>query len=321
MDIIIIVLTIVGLSLFEIVSSIDNAVINADVLSNMSLWARKWFLIWGILVAVFLIRGLLPLLIVYSLDPSLGLQGAFNAAFSNDPAVAKAIEAASPPLLMAGGVFLLFLFLHWLFLEPKFYGLKGEAIIHKRGFWFYAVVSILLAILVWYSIHANPMMAFGAVIGSTIFFITHGFKENAAQREREMIKNVRMSDWSKIFYLEVIDASFSIDGVLGAFAFTFSVPIILIGNGIGAIVVRQVTVKNIDTVKRFKYLKNGAMYSVAFLGAIMILNAFQYHIPEFVSPIATILILAFFFLKSKNALKSEGISNKSVVVKKQPVKG
>ncbi len=305
MDFIIIALTVVGLSLFEIVSSIDNAVINADVLSNMSLWARKWFLIWGILVAVFLIRGLLPLLIVYFLDPSIGLQGAFTAAFSNDPSVALAIEAASPPLLMTGGVFLLFLFLHWLFLEPKFYGLKGEAGIQKRGFWFYAIVSVILAILVWYSIHRNPMMAFGAVIGSTVFFITHGFKENAASRERDMIKNVKMSDWSKIFYLEVIDASFSIDGVLGAFAFTFSVPIILLGNGIGAVVVRQVTVRNIDTVKRYKYLKNGAMYSVAFLGVIMIFNAFGAKIPEFVSPLATILILVFFFMKSKRALKGE----------------
>src|SRR3989344_2715110 len=304
MDILIMVLTIVGLSLFEIVSSIDNAVINADVLSNMAMWARKWFLIWGMFIAVFLIRGILPLLIVFSLNPAAGLDGAFTAAFSNDPAVAEAIEAASPPLLMAGGIFLLFLFLHWLFLEPKYFGLKGEAIIQKNGFWFYALVSVLLAIIVWYSIHANPMMAFGATIGASIFFITHGFKENAAAQERMMIKNSKMSDWSKILYLEVIDASFSIDGVLGAFAFTFSVPIILLGNGIGAIVVRHVTVKNIDTVKKYKYMKNGAMYAVMFLGIIMILNAFGFHIPEFASPIATIMVLVYFFMKSRNEIRS-----------------
>ncbi len=306
-ELMIIILTVVGLALFELVSSIDNAVINADVLATMSQWARRWFLLWGILVAVFLIRGLLPLLIVYSLNPSAGVTGAFTAAFSNDPAVAHAIEQAAPPLLMLGGIFLVFLFLHWLFLEPKYYGLKGEATIQKHGVWFYAVVSILLTALVWYSIQYNSMVAFGAAAGSSIFFITHGFKENAAHREKEMIENKnKMSDWSKIFYLEVIDASFSIDGVLGAFAFTFSVPLILIGNGIGAIAVRQITIRNIETVKKYKYLKNGAMYSIAVLGTIMVANAFGYHIPEWASPVTTIAILGYFFMKSKREIGKPG---------------
>lgn len=83
-----------------------------------------------------------------------------------------------------------------------------------------------------------------------------------------------MSDISKILYLEVIDATFSIDGVLGAFAFTLSVPLILIGNGIGAYVVRSLTMHNIETVKKYMYLKNGAMYSIGVLGTVMILNSF-----------------------------------------------
>jgi hypothetical protein len=70
-----------------------------------------------------------------------------------------------------------------------------------------------------------------------------------------------MSDLSKVFYLEVIDATFSIDGVIGAFAFTLSVPLILVGNGLGAIVVRELTVRNIERIRRYRYLKNGAMYS------------------------------------------------------------
>src|SRR5689334_15049281 len=90
------------------------------------------------------------------------------------------------------------------------------------------------------------------------FFITHGFKENAARNEKDLMRE-GLSDVSKIFYLEVIDATFSIDGVLGAFAFTMSIPLILIGNGLGAIIVRQLTLGNIERVKRYKYLKNGAM--------------------------------------------------------------
>lgn len=302
-DIVLILLTLVGLSLFEIVNSVDNAVINADVLSKMSHRARRWFLTWGILIAVFVIRGILPLLIVYSLHPEAGLEGVFTAAFSNDPAISEAIQLAAPPLLMVGGVFLVFLFFHWLFLEPKNYGLKGERYIHSKGVWFFAIVSILLSIIVWRSIQINPVMAFGAVVGSTVFFITHGFKENAEQREREMIGNSGMSDWSKLLYLEVIDASFSIDGVLGAFAFTLAVPVILIGNGIGAIAVRQITVRNIETVKKYKYLKNGAMYSLGILGLIMIADAFGAELPEWISPVMTMLVLAYFFAKSRKELK------------------
>jgi hypothetical protein len=88
-----------------------------------------------------------------------------------------------------------------------------------------------------------------------------------------------MSDWSKIMYLKVIDATFSIDGVLGAFAFTLSVPLILIGNGIGAFVVREFTVSNVDRIKKYIYLKNGAMYSILFLGIIMISESFGAHVP------------------------------------------
>ena len=96
-----------------------------------------------------------------------------------------------------------------------------------------------------------------------------------------------MSDWSKIFYLEIIDATFSIDGVIGAFAFTLSVPLILIGNGIGAFVVREVTIRHVDQVRKYPFLKNGAMYSIAFLGVIMLLDSFGFHIPVWVSPIIT----------------------------------
>ena len=299
------VLTIVGLSLFELVSSIDNAVINADVLATVSKKARRWFLTWGILSAVFLMRGGLPFLIIYSLDPSLSLQETFARAFSSDPEVIAAIEESAPPLLMAGGIFLVFLFLHWLFLESKHYGIVGEAYIQKKGVWFYAIVSILLTSIVWFSLQISPLVAFGATVGSSIFFITHGFRQNAEQKEKEMLGSKSMSDVSKILYLEVIDASFSIDGVIGAFAFTFSILFILIGNGIGAIAVRQITVRNIENVKKYKYLKNGAMYSIAVLGAIMVANSFRLHIPEWLSPIATITILGYFFMKSRNALKKQ----------------
>jgi hypothetical protein len=298
-----IIITILGLCLFEIISSIDNAIINAEVLGTMQAKARRWFLFYGLLFAVFIMRGLLPWAIVWATSPALGPLGALTAAFSNDPSVHKSIEASSPILLTGGGVFLIFLFFNWLFMEPKNYGLRGERFFHKQGVWFYAVVSILLAGIVYASLQINQMMAFSAVLGSTAFFITHGFRQNAELAEKSLI-NKNMSDLSKIFYLEVIDATFSIDGVLGAFAFTLSVPLILLGNGIGALVLRQLTISNIDRIKKYRYLKNGAMYSILGLGSIMLFDAFGIHIPEWLSPVLTAAVVGWFFIKSRREMNT-----------------
>jgi hypothetical protein len=298
MDLFSIILIIAGLILFETITSIDNAIINAEVLSTMSKRAKHWFLVWGLIFAVFAVRGLLPWLIVWLSTPSLGPIGAFTATFSSDPLVLAAVEQSAPVLLMGGGTFLLFLFLHWLFLEGKNFGLRGERYIATKGVWFFAIVSILLTGLVWFALVRHPLMAFGAVVGSTAFFIVHGFRQNAELAEAKMLHTSDMSDISKIFYLEVIDATFSIDGVIGAFAFTMAVPLILIGNGIGAFVVRELTLRNVDNIKKYLYLKNGAMYSIFFLGIIMIMDSFGVHIPFWVSPIITFGIVGFFLMKS-----------------------
>jgi len=298
-----IILITAGLGLFEIINSIDNAIINAEVLSTMSPRMRRWFLLWGLFLAVFLIRGLLPWLIVWAVNPSLGPIEAFTATFSNDPRVLEAIALSSPLLLMGAGTFLVFLFFHWLFLETKNFGLWGEKFIYRNGVWFYAVVSILLATIVWHALAINPLLAFAAVVGSTVFFITHGFKQNAEMGEKKLLDQSR-SDISKILYLEVIDASFSIDGVLGAFAFTLSIPLILVGNGLGAWVVRQVTIGSIDKIKKYQFLKNGAMYSILFLGLIMLADGFGAHIPSWLSPVVTFVVVGYFWIKSKKAFQS-----------------
>ena len=296
------ILTVLGLCLFEVISSIDNAIINAEVLGTMKPKYRKWFLIWGIVLAVFVVRGLLPWLIVWLATPGLGPVSALTATFSSDPKVLTAIESSAPMLLIGGGIFLIFLFFHWLFLEDKHFGIRGERFFYRNGVWFYAVVSIILSVVVWLALKVNPMMAFGAVIGSTAFFITHGFKQNAEQSEKSLM-STGLSDISKILYLEVIDATFSIDGVLGAFAFTLAVPLILLGNGLGAVVVRQLTVGNIDKIKKYVFLKNGAMYSILVLGSVMVLDSFGFEIPSWVSPVSTFAIVALFFWKSKRHIK------------------
>ena len=308
-------LIILGLVVFEVVSSIDNAVVNADVLSTMkSQRAKRFFLTWGIFFAVFVVRGVLPSLVVFLADPSIGVFGAFQAMWQNDDTVTAAVEAAAPTIMMAGGMFLLLLWLHWLFMEEKTFGLPLERHIQTYGaVWFYALASLLLVgALVEINRLAvdNPMhLALAAAVGFSVFFITQGFKENAEKIEQRLIasgKESAMSDWAKVAFLEVIDMAFSVDGVVGAFAFTTVVPLILIGNGIGAIVVRQLTVHNIDRIRSYAYLKNGAMYSIGFLGTVMMLEGFGAHIPSWVSPVVTMLVVGYFFWKSVAVNKLNG---------------
>ncbi len=295
-------LTIIGLALFESINSIDNAVINAEVLGKVGAKARRWFLTWGVFFAVFLVRGLLPLIIVWIATPSIGLWGAFTATLSSDPSVALAVERSAPVLLTSAGIFLIFLFLHWLFLEPKTFGLRAEKFFFENGIWFFATVSALLSAVVWYAIHSDPTLAFGAVIGSTVFFIVNGFKENAEKAEVNLRNESRRSDMSKILYLQLIDTAFSIDGVLGAFAFTLSIPLILLGNGIGAYIVRWMTVSNIERIKKYVFLKHGAMYSMLFLGLVMLLGGFGIEVDSWVSPAITFVVIGYFFYRSRNII-------------------
>src|SRR3989339_713832 len=166
-----IILIVLGLTVFEFISSIDNAVVNADVLSTMSKRARHWFLFYGIIIAVFLVRGFMPLLIIYFSSPGLNLVQSFWSTFSSDQSVIKIIEKQTPILLAGGGMYLVYLFFYWLFLETYIH--------HRLSFWFYAVASVILLTVVWVTIKINPFIALGAVVGSTAFFITNGFKKNA----------------------------------------------------------------------------------------------------------------------------------------------
>jgi hypothetical protein len=294
-----IILTVVGLMAFEIISSIDNAVINAEIIGTMSAKGRKWFLTWGLLFGVFAVRGLLPWLIIWATTPGLGPIEAMTAAFSADPRVKAAVELAAPTLLAGGGTFLVFLFFHWLFLEDKHFGLPGERFFASKGIWFYAIVSIILTALTWIAANTHPMLAVGCVVGSTAFFITNGFKASAEEAEKRLTHDSSgMTDFSKIIFLEIIDMTFSIDGVLGAFAFTLSVPLIILGNGIGAIIVRQLTMGNLERIKKYRFLKNGAMYSILALGTVMLLDAFGMYVPQWVSPAVTFSVIGFFLWKS-----------------------
>jgi uncharacterized protein len=291
-----------GLALFEAISSVDNAVVNAHVLKTMPEKYRRIFMFWGILFAVFVVRGALPFAIVWIANPSLSILQVIAAAFSRDSNIESYLETSKPLLLIGGGVYLVMVFLAWLFIEEKKYAFLVENFIHKQSMWFYAFTSVFFTAVIYASISVNSLLALSASIGMAAFFITDGFKKNAEQKEKELM-DPGMSAWSKILYLEVLDASFSLDGVIGAFAFTVSVPLIILGNGLGAVIVRQLTVKGIDVISKFAYLKNGAMYSIGMLGALMVAESFGREYPFWVAPLNTFILLAVFLWLSYREIR------------------
>jgi uncharacterized protein len=294
-------IVILGLFVLEIVQSVDNAVVNAHVLRTMSERARKWFLLWGILTAVVLVRGLLPLTIVWVSAEGITFWQAVRATFTSDPIATQAMEDSAGILLAGGGLFLLLLYFHWLFLEPKdpFFW-QDKWFKAKHGGWFYAVASVITLGLVAMIPDRNTII--GLLAGSTLFFLIDGFKKQAEEYERTMISK-RSSDLAKLAYLEMLDLSFSIDGVFGAFAFTTNVALILIGNGIGAIVVRELTIRGLEHVARYRWLKNGAMTSIGVLGAIMVGHALGWHPPEWLPTAVTLIIIGLAYFRSRQEIR------------------
>ncbi len=300
---------VLGLVVFEVVNSIDNAVVNATVLKTMSMLWRKRFLLIGIVTSVFLVRFLLPLLIVWVSVPTMSLSNIFLAFSGQSDVAAKAIEIQKPIILMFGGVFLLYLYIHWLFLEKKEPLFIERYLKEKHGVWFFAFAAIALVVIM-YLARANPMVMLAAAIGSATFFILYGLKETAESSERNLMAGAGgLSDLSKFVYLEVLDTTFSFDGVVGAFAFTINLLLILIGLGVGAIVVRELTIKGIDTIGKYKYLKNGALTSIGFLGIFMLVESFGFEVPSYIPTIVTFIVIGVAFYASYRLLPKSVLKN------------
>lgn len=296
------IITILGLLVLEVVQGVDNAIVNAHMLKTMSERARKWFLLWGILTAVFLVRGFLPLIIVWITTPGVTLLAAAMATFGGDDLARRAMEANSYILLVGGGMFLLLLYLHWLFLEKKDpYFVPDKLVKPHHGIWFFALTAILLVGILFLT-RDRPLAMLAAATGNAVFFILYGFRQ-MAELEEHRVEKPGHSDLSKLLFLEVLDLSFSIDGIFGAFAFTTNVALILIGNGIGALVVRQLTIKGIDKVGKYRWLKNGAMTSIGFLGIFMMVESLGAHLPQWLPTAVTMSIVGISFWSSHKDIK------------------
>lgn len=294
------VLVVIALCLFEIVNSIDNAVVDADILKGVTKHSRRWFMFWDLVFAVLIVRGVLPWLIIFLTVPSLGPTGAFVASFNGDMAEISSIEDALPLLLIGAGTFFVLLFIDWIFRKPKNFAHFHEKILHGKKELFYAFTIAFIGVASFAALALDSRLILPIFIGATVFFLLHGIKTHFTKHKHAMVAGEKKSlpDLNKLLYLEIIDSVFSVDSVLGAFAFTFSVPLIIIGAGLGALVVRLIIVNNSEKLKKYYYLRNGAMYSVLFLGFVMILESFGVDFPFWLSPLITILIIFYFIHRS-----------------------
>jgi hypothetical protein len=273
--------------LFEIVSSVDNAVINAEVLETLPSKDRRWFLRWGLLFSVLVVRGVLPWFIIWLALPGETPLGAFTA--SVQPGTDQfALHNSASFLLLISGTALTLLFWYWFLMEHK--NTKRGHLARLVGFLVVGVVFLLALI----QIAADAALYKAIFIGLLLFFVLLVVKQLAAFAHRRGKGPTARN--AKIIYLEVIDTIFSIEGVLGAFAFTFYVPYILIGNGVGAVIVRLITAKHGRKIQEMTYIKHGAMYALCFIGVIMILEGLGAELPGWLTLLTTTVAMAFAYL-------------------------
>ncbi len=284
------------LALLEVSLSFDNAIVNAVVLREMTPKWRHRFLTWGMLIAVFGMRLVFPLLIV-TIMASIGPIEALKLATFEPDTYAAMMMDAHMEVSAFGGAFLLMVALKYFYDENKkehwipwlerpvaFLG-KIEAI--------HIAITLACLIVISRNVSADHSLSFllAGLTGVLTFVIVDGIS-GWLESIGGISGDAHKASAGMFLYLEVLDASFSFDGVVGAFAITHNIFIIMIGLSIGAFFVRSLTIMFVEqqTLARFLYLEHGAFYAIGALASIMLLSPFI-HIPEWVTGIVGALII------------------------------
>lgn len=296
------------LAILEISLSFDNAVVNAMKLEGMSPKWRHRFITWGILIAVFGMRFLFPLLVV-AIFARLNILSVLDMALNNVNEYAHYLELTHAPIVTFGGAFLLMLFMdyftekdkevHWIkVLEEnmqKLHKVKGLCTITTL-----ACIGLLM-----FKIAPDMRMSVltSGIAGIITYLAIDGLAEWLERRQEERAKlcadAVKCSGLVGFLYLELIDASFSLDGVLGAFALSKDIIIITIGLFIGAMFVRSLTIMLVEkkTLAQYLYLEHGAHWAIGTLAILMFVTTFH-EIPEVVTGSLGLLFIVSAFISS-----------------------
>jgi len=289
------------LSLLEISLSFDNAVMNAVVLSGLSAIWRRRFLTWGMLIAVFGMRFLFPVLIV-SVTAKLPPLKVVNIAVKDPELYHHYLSLAHHLILAFGGAFLLMVFINWLFDAGReihwieFFEEKAVQIA-KLGE-IKLIVALSIALLVGFKTNSLEILI-AMLLGILSFEIVRLIKDLVRYFRGEM------AGIGAFLYLEILDASCSLDGTVGAFAISKDLVIITIGLSVGAFILRSLTVHFVESGKlqQLPYLEHGAHWGIGGLGIMMILQIF-YHIPEV---IVSFVALLFVISSLVSSLRKRGL--------------
>lgn len=296
--------------IIEISFSFDNAVINAKILARLSKFWQTLFLTLGILIAVVGMRLVFPILLV-SITANLNWSEVIHIALNNPKTYAYYIELAHPAISAFGGGFLLMLALTFFFNRNKTtHWFRIESEMQKIGHWSIPPVIAFLAIgaLAVLPINKHPVetIQLGS-LGIGVFVAIQALLWLVGKAVHidttKATKLTGLAAFTSFFYLEILDASFSFDGVLGAFAITTDVILIAVGLGVGAFWVRSLTLFMVRkrTLDTFAYLEHGAHYAVGFL-AVTMLCGLLFSVPEYVTGLGTILIIGLSIIASKRVV-------------------
>ncbi len=277
------------LSVLEVSLSFDNAVVNATVLKDMDAVWRKRFMTWGMLIAVFGMRVIFPVLIV-AVIAQLSPWAALMMAISQPEQYASTLTSSHILVAGFGGAFLMMVFLKFFFDQNKEVHWLHivESPLSKMGKMGGIEIGLCLILAYAFSTQLNSaeQLSFilASITGIVTYIVVDGFGSLLGSEESHGQTTVVRTGLSAFLYLEVLDASFSFDGVIGAFALSNNIFIIAIGLGIGAMFVRSLTIMFVEkeTLDQFRYLEHGAFYAIGALAFIMFIGTFH-EIPEVVT--------------------------------------
>ncbi|GHE91848.1 DUF475 domain-containing protein [Streptomyces griseoluteus] len=321
------------LSVLEISLSFDNAVVNAGILKKMNAFWQKIFLTVGVLIAVFGMRLVFPVVIV-AVSAKMGPIEAVNLALNNKDRYQELVTDAHPAIAAFGGMFLLMIFLDFIFEDRDIQWLRWiERPLAKLGK--VDMLSVCIAMIVLlitsftFATHAHQhggahvdkaqtvliagiagLITYMVVGGLSGYFedkleaeeeAEHEAEEEAARsgKPRSAVKLAGQAAFFMFLYLEVLDASFSFDGVIGAFAITNDIVLMALGLGIGAMYVRSLTVYLVrqGTLDDYVYLEHGAHYAIGAL-AVILMVTIQYEINEVITGLVGVVLIAWSFWSS-----------------------
>ena len=310
------------LAVMEISLSFDNAVVNASVLKHWDKFWKTIFLTVGMLIAVFGMRLLFPIVIV-AVTADMSMVDVVNLALNSPKEYSAKLIAHHEEIAAFGGMFLLLVFLNFLFDEKEvmwFTWLERKLARFGKvdAMSVFVALTLLMITLQWVADDKKSVVLVAGVLGILIYLATNVLSsllegaddddETTPQVEgKEVAGAIAKGGIAGFLYLEVLDASFSFDGVIGAFAITNDVIINMLGLAIGAMFVRSMTIFLVEkgTLDEFVYLEHGAHYAIGALAIIMLLATMHIEVPEVVTGLIGIAFIVWAVINSISHRKRE----------------